>query len=83
MFTLDDLIQIMRSCAGVDEGTTLDESILDVPYGELGYESLAVLQILSQIELEHGVTLADDAIRHVPTPRKTIEYVNQHLASEV
>ncbi len=83
MFTLDDLIPIMRSCAGDDEDVTLDDRILEVPFTELGYDSLALLELQSQIQLRYEVDLADDAVKHMTTPRRAIDYVNRQLASEV
>lgn len=75
--TLDHLKQILRSCAGVDESIDLDGDILDTPFSDLGYDSLAVLEVASRIQQEFKVLISDDAAFRMDTPRVMIECVNQ------
>ncbi|MGW5734168.1 MULTISPECIES: acyl carrier protein [Streptomyces] len=79
-FTLDDLKRILLEGAGADEGIDLDGDILDVPFEELGYESLAMLETSSRIEREYGVTLDDDVVTDAATPRTLIDAVGAQLA---
>lgn len=81
MLTLDDLRRIMRQCAGEDDGVDLDGPIEDVPFEELGYDSLALLEIAGRIQRELGVTMPDESISFMTTPEKALEYVNQRLAT--
>ncbi len=83
MITLDDLIEIMRSSAGTEKAVTLDNEIADVPFTDLGFDSLAVLEIQSQIQLRHGIPMADESIEHMTTPRATLDYVNSLSGAEV
>ncbi len=83
MITLDDLIEIMRSSAGTEEAVTLDNEIADVPFSDLGFDSLAVLEIQSQIRLRHGIPMSDDSIERMTTPRATVEYANSLRGAEV
>jgi act minimal PKS acyl carrier protein len=78
-FTLDDLRHIMRSCAGVDESVDLESDIIDVSFADLNYDSLAVLEIAGRIQQEFNVSIPDDAVLGMKTPRAMIEGVNQQL----
>ncbi|MEW2618883.1 acyl carrier protein [Streptomyces sp. NPDC048106] len=76
--TIDDLRQLLRTAAGESEAD-LDGDILDVEFGSLGYDSLALLETASLIERHHGVKVADD-ISAVRTPREFLDRVNQPVA---
>lgn len=80
-FTLDDLRRILREGAGADESVDLDGEILDTGFEELGYESLALLETGGRIEREYGITLDDDVLGEVTTPRALIDVVNADLAA--
>lgn len=79
-FTLDDLRNLMRSGSGEDESVDLDGDILDVPFAELGYDSLAVLELSSRIGRDHGIRVPDDAVQRMTTPREALDYVRDLLA---
>ncbi|MEV0381378.1 acyl carrier protein [Nonomuraea sp. NPDC050643] len=76
-FTADDLRGVIRATVGVDDSVDLDGDIADVPFGELGYDSLAVLEIANKIEKEYGVAIPDDLIVELETPSKLLGYVNK------
>lgn len=78
-FTLGDLRRIMRGCAGADESVDLDGDIAQVPFADLGYDSLAVLETASRVEKEYGVSIPDDAAADLDRPAALIEYVNGQL----
>ncbi|WP_216215928.1 acyl carrier protein [Amycolatopsis aidingensis] len=80
-FTEHDLRRLIRISVGVDDSVDLDSDILDVPFTELGYDSLAVLEVAGRIEKEFPVSIPDDDVADLETPRKTIDYVNSKLAS--
>jgi act minimal PKS acyl carrier protein len=80
-FTLDDMKRIMRSCAGEPEAIDLDGDIADVPFIELDYDSLAVLEMAARIQQELGVRIPDEAVEDMKTPRAAVEYVNRRLAA--
>ncbi|MEU5050173.1 acyl carrier protein [Streptomyces sp. NPDC021096] len=75
-FTIDDLKRILLSAAGTEEGVDLDGDILDSPFTDLGYDSLALLETASVISREYGVDLDDDAVTGATTPRSFIELIN-------
>jgi minimal PKS acyl carrier protein len=79
-FTLADLTRIMRASVGVDDSVDLDGDIVDTPFTDLGYDSLALLEIASKIDLELGTSTPDDAVGQFETPRNFIDYVNEKLS---
>jgi act minimal PKS acyl carrier protein len=79
VFTLEDLKRILRDAAGED--TDLDGGILDVPFDDLGYESLALLETSGRVEQEFGISLAENVIIDARTPRALIEAVNAHISA--
>ncbi len=79
-FTLDDLRTIMRSCAGEAESTDLDSDILDASFEELGYDSIALLETAGRIERSTGITIADDELTVLGTPRALVDLVNSGIS---
>jgi act minimal PKS acyl carrier protein len=75
-FTLDDLKDSLRAAAGEDESIDLDGDILDTEFGELGYDSLAILETASHIERGFGVRLPEDEVGEQQTPRDFVDFVN-------
>jgi act minimal PKS acyl carrier protein len=74
--TIDSLKRILRDDVGVPEGADLDGEILDVSFANLGYDSLAMLQIILAIQQRYGVSLPDEAMGEMKTPQAAINYVN-------
>jgi|UniRef100_A0AAU3IA59 act minimal PKS acyl carrier protein len=77
---LTDLITLLRECAGEEEGVDLDGDVLDVPFAELGYDSLAVLQTTGRIERDFDVLLDEEAVDEAETPRAYLELINRALS---
>ncbi|WP_217249443.1 acyl carrier protein [Streptomyces sp. AC602_WCS936] len=80
-FELDDLKALLRECAGQEEGVDLDGDVVDVPFAELGYDSLAILQTTGRIERDFGVALDEEALDEADTPRAYLDLVNRALAA--
>jgi minimal PKS acyl carrier protein len=78
-FTLDDLTIIVQECSGMTDGATLDGDTVDRPLRELGYDSLAVLEIASRIQRTYALSIPDEAIDGMKTARAIIDYVNSSL----
>ena len=78
--TIDGLKEILRSAAGEDDGADLDGDILDVAFADLGYDSLALLETAARIARDFGVTLSDDDVDQIETPRALLDQVNAALA---
>ncbi len=80
-FELDDLTALLRECAGEEEGVDLDGDVVDVPFAELGYDSLAILQTTGRIERDFDVALDEEALDEADTPRAYLDLVNRALAA--
>ncbi|MGI5351734.1 acyl carrier protein [Streptomyces sp. CA-250714] len=79
-FTQRELAEKLLECAGEAEDVDIaDESALDVPFLELGYDSLALLQVTGVIKREYGVELSDDAVVEAETPRLLLKMINANL----
>jgi act minimal PKS acyl carrier protein len=81
IFTVTDLVHVMRAAAGEDESINLDGEILDVNFSDLGYDSLAIMETASRIEREFNVSLPEETMATIETPKEFIEFVNGQLAA--
>lgn len=80
-FTLSELTEKLRECAGEAEGYDLEsDDVTDVPFIELGYDSLALLQVTGVLKREHGIELSDDEVIGVETPRLLLDLINDNIA---
>ncbi|WP_410667997.1 acyl carrier protein [Amycolatopsis sp. cmx-4-68] len=74
--TLENLKRVLRESAGTEDGVDLGGDILDTPFEELGYDSLAVLEATSRITREFRIEFDDDAAVAAATPREFLALVN-------
>ncbi|MFI9388408.1 acyl carrier protein [Kutzneria sp. NPDC052558] len=75
-FTLDELAAILAA-----EGSApLDPSTADTGFDELGYDSLALLNMTGHVQRRYGVAIPDDAVGDMPTPAVAVRYINAQLA---
>ncbi|MFE2728951.1 acyl carrier protein [Kitasatospora sp. NPDC059327] len=72
--TLAQLVEIIRDCAGDSDEFDLNGDIADIAFEELGYDSLALLEIAARLRQEHGVVLPDEGVR---TPGDVLDLVNE------
>jgi len=75
--TLVDLRRILHEGAGADEAVDLEGEVLDVQWGDLGYDSLALLETVARLQREFGIVLDDDATSSATTPRALLALANQ------
>ncbi|MFI6442588.1 acyl carrier protein [Streptomyces sp. NPDC050759] len=75
--TLDELRSLLRGVAGETEAADLDGDILDLRFQDLGYDSIAVLELTARIEQEHGIHLSDEEVGDAATPRRFLDLVNR------
>jgi act minimal PKS acyl carrier protein len=78
--SIDDFTRILRESAGQDEGVDLSGDIADVSFTDLGYDSLALLEVAGHITRAYGVTLPDEDLDGAETPRAFVELVNSSLS---
>lgn len=70
--TLEDLVRILRECAGEGEDVP-EDCFADTAFDELGYDSLAVLETAGRLKRDHGVELSDEEVSDTQTPRDLFE----------
>ncbi|MEU6731374.1 phosphopantetheine-binding protein [Nonomuraea wenchangensis] len=80
--TLAELTEIMRTSVGVEEDVDLDGDIGEITFADLGYDSLAVLELVSQVERRYGVSIPDEAVPEMPTPARAVAFINERLTLE-
>lgn len=78
--TFADLKGIIDRCAGELDSGDLSENDARREFTDIGYDSLAVLEIASQIQREYGLQIPDEAIEGMDSPQSVIDYVNERLA---
>lgn len=81
-FTADRLGRIIQECVQENE-VELTGDRMDSSFEDLGYDSLAVLEVTARINQELGVRLADEAIEKTSTPREALAAVNDALAEKI
>ncbi|MFI0909606.1 acyl carrier protein [Streptomyces abikoensis] len=79
VFTIDELIRIMRECAGEDEADDLTPDVADQDFDLLGYDSLALMATASRVEREHGLRLPEEEMAEIRTPAAFVALVNEEL----
>jgi minimal PKS acyl carrier protein len=82
-FTVDELVRLLKECAGADENVRLEGDILDLAFGDLGYDSLALLNTISRIQRDYGIHIDDDTILDAETPRVLLKVINETLEQPV
>ncbi|WP_410586025.1 acyl carrier protein [Amycolatopsis sp. lyj-23] len=75
MLTFEDLKQVLRTC-GTDESVDLDGDILDVELADLGYDSLAVLEIAARLQQRSGREIPEEVTAESMTLRQLLGYIN-------
>ncbi|KUO15292.1 acyl carrier protein [Streptomyces dysideae] len=82
-FTLDDLFRIISSATGEPLDSASPEELQNTAFGELGVDSLALLETATRVELETGVTIQDSEVPRLECPRSFLDYVTERLKEAV
>ncbi|MCZ7457475.1 acyl carrier protein [Streptomyces sp. WMMC940] len=78
--TLPVLVEIFRECAGEAEGVDLNgEDVGDVELSALGYDSLALLEAISQVERRYSIGMPDAETR-IRTLKQFLDQANEQMA---
>ncbi|MEU6132831.1 acyl carrier protein [Saccharopolyspora sp. NPDC047091] len=75
--TRTQLVSAIRAAAGDTEFADLDGDGLDRRFDELGYDSLALLEVAAVLRRTHGIALPDEAVLDVGTPAALLRIVNR------
>ncbi|BCJ48001.1 actinorhodin polyketide synthase acyl carrier protein [Actinoplanes ianthinogenes] len=78
-FTVTDLRHLFASSEGLAGNPAFGPDELDVALADLGYDSLAMLELAAIVQREYGVRMPDDCVIEMTTPRAAIEYINRRL----
>ncbi|MFE2104390.1 acyl carrier protein [Kitasatospora sp. NPDC059463] len=79
--TLAALQEIIDS-AIPEWGTTLTPENADLPFEELGVDSLALIETADRLQERYAVPIPDAAVDDLRTPRLTLAFVNAALARQ-
>ncbi len=79
-FNVGELKKIVDTCEGGDTATELTAANLDVELHELGYDSLTVYEFVTKIQDDLAMSITDEEIDIMTTPRAVIDFVNGRLA---
>ncbi|GAB7104196.1 acyl carrier protein [Streptomyces phaeofaciens JCM 4814] len=82
-FTVEHLKALLEQAAGQDaDAPALTADTLDSSFGDLGYDSLAMLEVASLAQRQCGITLEDEAVSDADTPRKLLTLVNGLITAD-
>ncbi|MFI6277211.1 acyl carrier protein [Streptomyces sp. NPDC050988] len=79
--TLDELARILRECAGEGESADLEGEFAKLPFADLGYDSLAVLETAARLKQDYGVELTDEEVAESGTPGRLLELARRQIAA--
>jgi acyl carrier protein len=74
-FTFAELREIMLAAAGEDETVTVDGDGLHATFADLGYDSIALMEITAKLARACGISLPDD-LTGEQTPSEALALVN-------
>ncbi|WP_225829254.1 acyl carrier protein [Streptomyces naphthomycinicus] len=78
--TVDSLRAILVEVAGQDESFDADTDIATMTFDELGYDSLALMELSATIEQRFGITIDEEELSSLSTPEALVLFVNGMLA---
>jgi act minimal PKS acyl carrier protein len=73
---INELFGVLVECAGADQLGELTDGTLDIEFENLGYDSLALMEVAAIIRQRNGIVIPDDSIADVRTPRDMLDLVN-------
>ncbi|MFD9904173.1 acyl carrier protein [Streptomyces sp. NPDC059063] len=82
-FTQADLVGYIRRAAGEDEGLDLDGDIGETAFADLGYDSVAMVEVTLLVERELGISLPEEKTSKDATPKEFVALVNELLPASI
>ncbi|MBZ6083938.1 acyl carrier protein [Streptomyces olivaceus] len=79
--SIDEFTRILRESAGEDEAVDLNGDVADLLFTDLGYDSLALLEVAGRIARDYGVDIPDEDLDGAETPRAFVDLVNSALSA--
>ncbi|MFI9176338.1 acyl carrier protein [Streptomyces lincolnensis] len=79
--TRQDLRRILEGPGNEADAAVWEAAgILDTPFSDLGFDSLALLEMAVRIEQEYTVAVPEETVENLATPRAVLDFVNRRLA---
>lgn len=79
-FTIDDMTRLLEEAAGVADGIDwTDATTLDKSFDDLGYDSLGLIEFAAKVRREYQITMSDDVVTDLNTPRSALDYVTRQI----
>ncbi|MEU1488174.1 phosphopantetheine-binding protein [Streptomyces sp. NPDC005752] len=78
-FTHAELVDYVRRAAGEDDEVGLDGDIAEVTFADLGYDSVAMVEVTLLVERELGISLPEEKTGKDATPKEFVDLVNELL----
>ncbi|MFM9442809.1 acyl carrier protein [Streptomyces acidiscabies] len=78
----DDLRSILVEAAGSAEGVDLmSQDIIDSDLYDVGYDSLALIEVGARIQQRYGVDIPDEEVTELRTFRTILDRVNSSISA--
>lgn len=79
--TLSELLQLLRDSADQDAGVTVvaDESNSDRSFDELGFDSLAIFNVVAMIEERYAIEIGYDLVTEAKSPKALLILIQRRL----
>jgi len=77
--TVDDLLTTFSVCAGEPETTPPSSALAEVEFEHLGYDSLALIGAVTELEQQFDVRIPDDDLSGLKTFGQLAELVNARM----
>ncbi|MBF6328254.1 acyl carrier protein [Nocardia transvalensis] len=79
--TMADIERILVACAGSEEDIDTSVGFAERSFEEMGYDSLALMESAAVIKQEYGITIPDEDLVDVETPKALLELVEAAAAA--
>lgn len=80
--TVEELFQALVESAGESEIEVAPADSLDVPFADIGYDSLALMETAARITKRTGVRVDDEELIDAETPRQLLNLFNRALTGQ-
>ncbi|WP_068014717.1 acyl carrier protein [Nocardia mexicana] len=74
------LATVLRQVAGDDaaiEVATLDQAGDETLFEDMGFDSIALLEVLNRLKREHGIALDDDVLEQAKSPAQLVAAIDE------
>lgn len=78
--TLEALIELLNECNDYEDPVEPTPDVLDAEFDALGYDSLTLLNAISQLERQYQIELPESITSQAKTPRQLLAVFTAQLA---